>query len=83
MLGVPEVVKTDCRFVVDGMYTLTVLLYKLAYLGTPKHLRLMFGLSPPRISEAFNFMFQWVNSKWCYLLKLSTDWIVHLLPEFA
>ena len=48
MLGVPGVIKTDCGFVVDGMCALTILLY-----STLKHVRLVFGLSPLRISKAY------------------------------
>ena len=49
-----------------------------------KHARLVFGLSPLRVSKTFNFfMLQWVYSKWGFLLKLDIDRIVHLLPEFA
>ena len=83
MLGVPGVIKTDCGFIVDGMCALTILLYRLAYPCTLKHVRLVFGLSPSRISEIFNFMLHWVHSKWGFLLKLDIDLIVHLMPEFA
>ena len=83
MLGVPGVIKTDCGFVVDGLCALTILLYRLAYPCTLKHVRLVFGLSPSRISETFNFMLHWVHCKWGFLLKLDIDRIVHLLPELA
>ena len=53
MMGVPGVIKTDCGFVVDGMCALTILLYRLAYPCTLKHVRLVFGPSPSRISEAY------------------------------
>ena len=53
MLGVPGVIKTGCGSVVDGMCGLTILLYSLAYPCTLKHVRLVFGLSPLRISEAY------------------------------
>ena len=80
-LGVPEVIKTDCGFVVDEMCSLTILLYSLAYPCTLKHVRLVFGLlSPSCISETSNFM---LHSKWGFLLKLDINRIVHLLPAWV
>ena len=53
MLEVPGVIKSDCGFIVDVMCALTILLYRLAYPCTLKHVRLVFGLSPSRISEVY------------------------------
>ena len=53
MLGVPGVIETGCGFVVDGMCVLTILLFRLTYPCTLKHVRLVFGLSSSRISEAY------------------------------
>ncbi|CAM9968430.1 unnamed protein product [Ascophyllum nodosum] len=83
LLDTPHFIKTDCGFVVDGLCALTILLYRLAYPCTLKHVRQVFGLSPSRISETFNFMLHWVHCKWGFLLKLDIDRIVHLLPELA
>ena len=82
-LGLTGVTKTDCGFVVDGMCALIILLCSLAYPCTLKHVRLVFGLSPSRITETSNFMLHLVHSKWGFLLKLDIDRIVHLLPEFS
>ena len=73
----------DCGFVVDGVYALTVLLYRLAYPGALKDFPLVFGLSDSRLNTIFHFMLHWVNSKLGYLLKLDIDRIVHVLPEFT
>ena len=83
MLGVPGVIKTDCGFVVDGMCALTISFYRPAYPCTLKHVRLVFGLSPSRISETFNFMLHWLHSTWGFLLKMDVDRIVHMFPAFA
>ncbi|CAN0305241.1 unnamed protein product, partial [Ascophyllum nodosum] len=53
-LGLTGATKTDCGFVVDGMCALTILLCSLAYPCTLKHVRLVFGLSPSRITETSN-----------------------------
>ena len=53
MLGVPGVIKTDCGFVVDEMCAFDILLYRLAYPCTLKHVRIVFGLSSSRIRETY------------------------------
>lgn len=83
LLGVPDVIRTDCGYVVAGRTALCVLLYRMAFPCRYVDMRLVFHLPDSLLCEAFNYMLHFMNVTWCPLLTLDLGRIVPRLQYFA
>ena len=83
LLCVPDMIRTDCGYVVSGRTALCVLLYRMAFPCRYKDMRMIFDLADSCISETFNYMLHFMNDTWIPLLTLDVGRLVPRLGYFV
>lgn len=83
LLAVPDMIRTDCGYVISGRTALCVLLYRMAFPCRYKDMRLVFHLADSLLCEAFNYMLHFMNEMWGGLLTLDMGRLVPRLEYFA
>ncbi|CBJ33379.1 conserved unknown protein [Ectocarpus siliculosus] len=82
-LCVPDMIRTDCGYVIAGRTALCVLLYRLAFPCRYKDMRLIFHRSDSCLCETFNYMLHFMNETWGSMLTLDLGRLVPRLDFFA